>query len=110
MSKTIEMSVVCLPDGQVEVQQYGEGEQCRQTRHPAADILAIDGPVADAARRAIASPGEVCGLQIVRPPKKYKPRKAKPPTWKNAGWKQGKGRKPVENTSNLNWQSAGWTE
>lgn len=87
MSEPIRLGVVALPDAaSVEVRQYGaDGVVCHQTVHPAADLLAVNGKVAEAVQQAIESPGTVYRLEATRQPKKRKPRKAKRPTWELTG-------------------------
>ena len=93
--KTIEFGIICLPDGKLEVQQYGaDGVTCRQTTHAPAELLALNGTVAATVQQAIASPGAVCRLEVTRPPKNRKPRK----------------RRECKQQLTLNWQDAGWVE
>ena len=93
--RTIEMGILCLPDGRLEVHQYGaDGATCRQTTHTPAELLALNGTVAATVQQAIASPGTVCRLEVVRAPKKRKPRAR---------------RKPAKQQHSFSWQDAGWS-
>ena len=93
--RSTELGLVCLDSGRLEVQQYdADGAVCHRTVHPAADLLAVNGTVAEAVRQAVASPGTVCQVEVTRKPRKRKAHKRR------------------ENTDQrvLTWQSAGWTE